>query len=81
MGVHELRKIARPWRTAASNARQWNRAYLRPANTVSLGFAEGLKNVIYVLQDRAYWVRNEERLGLGAKKRDADQALQGENAD
>ncbi len=39
-------------------------AYSRPANKVSLGFAEGLNNKIRVIQRRAYGLRDEEYLRL-----------------
>ena len=37
-------------------------AYGQPANTVVLGFAEGLNHKIRVLQRRAYGLRDEESL-------------------
>jgi len=39
-------------------------AYCHPENKVALGFVEGLNNKIRVLQRRAYWLRDEEYLGL-----------------
>ena len=46
--------------------RHWDgiAAYSRPENKVSLGFVEGLNNKIWVIQRRAYGLRDEEYLRL-----------------
>ena len=51
---------------AAMIERHWDgiAAYCQPENKVALGFVEGLKNKIRVLQRRAYGLRDEEYLRL-----------------
>jgi transposase len=46
--------------------RNWDSiaAYSRPENKVSLGFVEGLNNKIWVIQRRAYDLRDEEYLRI-----------------
>ena len=46
--------------------RHWDgiAAYCKPQNKVSLGFVEGMKNKIRVIQRRAYGLRDEECLRL-----------------
>ena len=39
-------------------------AYCQPENKVALGFVEGLKNKIRVIQRRSYGLHNEEYLRL-----------------
>src|ERR1700679_3198922 len=44
--------------------REGTAGYCKPENQVPLGFVEGLKNKIRVLQRRAYGIRDEEYLRL-----------------